>query len=539
MTLSKAPWTKEEDEILTEIVQEKGPHRWKNVALELAKRSGSVFLRQGKQCRERWINHLDPKLRKEGWDESEDLKLLNLLLELGKKWAEIAKRLGGRTENNVKNRWISLLRRYKVHLENNLPSIDLDDNTDCIEKNFARAILQAKQSESLKSPTKSFKLEPQSAKIKAEEDASSNETSSISDNMSQRYPTSKTANSSPVKTKKVSKTSKKIVENLAKNLEKREFTGKSAKLSQLRQLGKTLPILSNSLAKLEWELEDHETPKNSLLVPSLPSKTDGKEEQKTQEDNKTFELLTQQFKLMPSLMEPPRHGSTHLDLEQDFIRYPGADDELGLKMPALSRRSSAMLFSEPSHQNNNALNMISKGIANTELYSMKEHSDDSKAIRSLNDLDSFTHSLSTDFPNSLESLDNPHSKMLIQPSIIRRRTSIEHHQPFPHHDHHYENSYLDLSQRKQQSMLEPHHGSYYFPPLMTKKDSLFMIDEPAEEHYEEPHFNVEHPGLYQVKHDEYLQNWPYKVNDSSQFNLNNLNFTRNAGEYSQSFDRKF
>jgi len=43
----------------------------------------------------------------------EDAKLLQSFLQVGKKWAEIAKRVGQRTENSVKNRWNSLMKKYK------------------------------------------------------------------------------------------------------------------------------------------------------------------------------------------------------------------------------------------------------------------------------------------------------------------------------------------------------------------------------------------------------------------------------------------
>jgi hypothetical protein len=65
VNLSRAPWTQREDEILEQIIKEKGAKKWKEIAIELNNRVGNQKLfRQGKQCRERWINHLDPEINR-------------------------------------------------------------------------------------------------------------------------------------------------------------------------------------------------------------------------------------------------------------------------------------------------------------------------------------------------------------------------------------------------------------------------------------------------------------------------------------------
>lgn len=45
------------------------------------------------------------------WTEDEDLYMLELAIEEGLKWSNIAKRLGNRTENAVKNRMKSLINK--------------------------------------------------------------------------------------------------------------------------------------------------------------------------------------------------------------------------------------------------------------------------------------------------------------------------------------------------------------------------------------------------------------------------------------------
>lgn len=69
--------------------------------------------RQGKQCRERWINFLSPDIKKSPWSAKEDLHLLRLQNDIGNKWAEISKHIEGRTENQVKNRFNSMIKKIK------------------------------------------------------------------------------------------------------------------------------------------------------------------------------------------------------------------------------------------------------------------------------------------------------------------------------------------------------------------------------------------------------------------------------------------
>lgn len=123
------PWTHEEDIKLMGLVEKFGVKKWAIISNFLNEEFSSN--RKGKNCRERWNNHLNPSINKGEWTYEEDLKLLLKHKELGRKWSMISKELAGRTENAVKNRWNTLMKGFMESMQNR-GGFNADVASDCL-----------------------------------------------------------------------------------------------------------------------------------------------------------------------------------------------------------------------------------------------------------------------------------------------------------------------------------------------------------------------------------------------------------------------
>ena len=96
----------QEDCYLAQAVQKYGEKNWDKVAT-------MVPTRNARQCKERWMSYLSPSLINGPWTKEEDDLLYKLCVTYGKHWTCLTKFFRGRSDNNLKNRWYSVL-QHKI-----------------------------------------------------------------------------------------------------------------------------------------------------------------------------------------------------------------------------------------------------------------------------------------------------------------------------------------------------------------------------------------------------------------------------------------
>lgn len=119
---ARSKFTKCEDILLVNLVNELGTRDWDAIAARIPNRNS-------RQCRERYTNYLSPNISHEPWSPEEDILLEQKLQELGPKWVNISKFFKNRTDTMLKNRWLVLSRRSpygnKNHEHNKILSMNV------------------------------------------------------------------------------------------------------------------------------------------------------------------------------------------------------------------------------------------------------------------------------------------------------------------------------------------------------------------------------------------------------------------------------
>ncbi|EKE41769.1 hypothetical protein ENUP19_0051G0007 [Entamoeba nuttalli] len=104
----KVAWKEEEDARLIKAVQEFGTDNW--IAIQ-----STVMTRSIKECKKRYYNHLDPTIDGSGFTFEDDIIILKMVKEIGKKWIEISQHLAGKTPHQTRLHYEIDLKDFHQH----------------------------------------------------------------------------------------------------------------------------------------------------------------------------------------------------------------------------------------------------------------------------------------------------------------------------------------------------------------------------------------------------------------------------------------
>jgi hypothetical protein len=108
----KKKFTVAEDILLRGLVQSSDPVNWSSVASHFPDRNE-------RQCRDHWVNYVNPTIANTPWTAEEDRLLDEKFKEFGARWIRIAVAFPQRSASQIKNHWITKQRR--LHKLDRLP----------------------------------------------------------------------------------------------------------------------------------------------------------------------------------------------------------------------------------------------------------------------------------------------------------------------------------------------------------------------------------------------------------------------------------
>ncbi|CAI9774262.1 unnamed protein product [Fraxinus pennsylvanica] len=125
ISIRKGPWSSDEDSKLINYIAIHGEGGWNALSHNAGLR------RTGKSCRLRWLNYLNPNVRRGNITPEEQLHMIELHLKYGNRWTQIAKRLPGRTDNEIKNYWRTIIKKQAKQLKCDVNSTQFLDIMRC------------------------------------------------------------------------------------------------------------------------------------------------------------------------------------------------------------------------------------------------------------------------------------------------------------------------------------------------------------------------------------------------------------------------
>ena len=127
----RSKFSPQEDQELMALVEEYGTDNWIFIAEHMPNRNS-------RQCRERYLNYLNPKRNTSPWTEEEDRLLEEKHAKMGPRWVHMVRYFPNRTDVMIKNRYMMLQRRSRKEAKNVMtatsesdtsPVLDFDDIT--------------------------------------------------------------------------------------------------------------------------------------------------------------------------------------------------------------------------------------------------------------------------------------------------------------------------------------------------------------------------------------------------------------------------
>lgn len=107
---TRSKFTITEDESLRRLVDKFGEGSWDDI-------SANMPGRNQRQCHDRWIYYLSPRVNTDPWTPEEDALLIQRQQEIGSHWVRIAATFPGRTDTSIKNRWNIIKRRAYIDVK--------------------------------------------------------------------------------------------------------------------------------------------------------------------------------------------------------------------------------------------------------------------------------------------------------------------------------------------------------------------------------------------------------------------------------------